>query len=311
MSERTPPGVSEETTDDRAPALTPERIESVLTDFRAWLREAAEKGATAPPPEPDAETIDLHTLLAQFTALRHEVNLQTRAVRAQQEHNTETLRQLGQALELLRQTPAPAGSNGQPVVEESLRAQLKTLVELYDALSLAAREVQRGREALSPTLDRLAAEPPVVPASTEAELATFSPSRPQPGFWSRLAGWTKEEPPEAARMRSTIATLREALAAERQQNEDARHAARRARQLLDSILTGYTMSLQRLERALRQHEIEPIPCVGEPFDPERMEVLEVVSDSGLPSGQVIEEVRRGYLWRGRVFRFAQVRVAKS
>jgi len=25
---------------------------------------------------------------------------------------------------------------------------------------------------------------------------------------------------------------------------------------------------------------------------------------------VIEEVRRGYLWRGRLFRFAQVRVAR-
>ena len=45
--------------------------------------------------------------------------------------------------------------------------------------------------------------------------------------------------------------------------------------------------------------------------PERMEVVEVVSDSDRPSGEVVGEVRRGYLWRGCVFRYAQVRVAKS
>jgi molecular chaperone GrpE len=71
------------------------------------------------------------------------------------------------------------------------------------------------------------------------------------------------------------------------------------------------MSLQRVERALRQHGLEALHVVGQTFDPESMEVVEVVFDSGRPSGEVVEEVRRGYLWNGRVFRFAQVRVAKS
>jgi molecular chaperone GrpE len=42
-----------------------------------------------------------------------------------------------------------------------------------------------------------------------------------------------------------------------------------------------------------------------------MEALEIVASSGRPSGEVIDEVRRGYVWRGRVFRFAQVRVAQD
>ena len=46
------------------------------------------------------------------------------------------------------------------------------------------------------------------------------------------------------------------------------------------------------------------------FDPEQMEVLEVVSGSGRPSGEVIDELRRGYQRRGKLFRYAQVRVAK-
>src|SRR5262249_42813353 len=80
---------------------------------------------------------------------------------------------------------------------------------------------------------------------------------------------------------------------------------------LGSLVTGYRMGLQRVERALEQQGLEPILVTGTPFDPERMEVLEAVADTGRPPGEVIEEVRRGYLWRGRVFRFAQVRVARS
>jgi molecular chaperone GrpE len=41
-----------------------------------------------------------------------------------------------------------------------------------------------------------------------------------------------------------------------------------------------------------------------------MEVVEVITESGRTTTEVIEEVRRGYLWRGAVFRFAQVRVAR-
>jgi molecular chaperone GrpE len=101
------------------------------------------------------------------------------------------------------------------------------------------------------------------------------------------------------------------LASERQRLAEARQGVGRIRAMLESVVTGYTMSLQRLERALRQHELEPIQCVDQPFDPERMEALEIVSGSGRPSGVVVDEVRRGYLWRDRVFRYAQVRVAKN
>jgi molecular chaperone GrpE len=71
------------------------------------------------------------------------------------------------------------------------------------------------------------------------------------------------------------------------------------------------MGRQRLERTLSEHDLVAIPTVGETFDPERMEVVAVATDSDRPSGEVVEEVRRGYLWRGRVFRYAQVRVARS
>jgi molecular chaperone GrpE (heat shock protein) len=41
-----------------------------------------------------------------------------------------------------------------------------------------------------------------------------------------------------------------------------------------------------------------------------MEVVEVVAASGRPAGEVIDEIRRGYIWNDTIFRYAQVRVAK-
>jgi molecular chaperone GrpE len=85
----------------------------------------------------------------------------------------------------------------------------------------------------------------------------------------------------------------------------------RVEQLLDGMITGYTMSIQRTERALAQFGLERIACAGRAFDPELMEVVEVVNDSSRPPGQVVEEVRPGYRWRGRLFRYAQVSVARD
>jgi molecular chaperone GrpE len=87
-------------------------------------------------------------------------------------------------------------------------------------------------------------------------------------------------------------------------------ASAQIRQVFTSIIVGYTMSLQRIERAIAQHGLEPIDCVGEPFDPECMEVVEVVQQPGQQGTVVLEEVRRGYRWRDRLFRFAQVRVSR-
>lgn len=253
-------------------------------------------------PEP-AERLDLHTLLGQFLAVRHEVNLQTRAVRVQQEQNGETLRQFGQALEVLRQ--GQAAQRAPASDDELLRPLLKTLIDVYDALALAGREVQRVKEAVLPLLEQVTAcpEPDEEPAPD-----TPSPNPPSVPRWARWLGVRVPDP-------GPLWTLNARLVAERQQQQERdgklKAGAERIRQMLTSLLTGYAMSLQRLERTLEQHDLEAIPTVGEIYDPEQMEVLEAVTSSGRPSGEVLEEVRRGYLWNGRVFRYAQVRVARS
>jgi molecular chaperone GrpE len=282
MSESPSPSVAgspsgSDATRSTAPELTDDAIEALLADFRTWLRQLRE----SPVPQPcdsEAPPIDLHTLLGQFVALRHEVNLQTKAVRAQQEQNAETLRQLSAALETLQQSDAD--EEAAPPGDEALRPLLKTLVDLYDALGLAERECRRVREKVLPELEKLAQRKPA--------------DVPLP-FWARWAGLDRK--------------LRAAL--ESPQPGATEQAAQSIRQMLDSMVTGYTMSLQRIDRGIRQHGLEPINAVGQPFDPERMEVVEVVTTSDRPSGEVVAEVRRGYLWNGRVFRFAQVSVAKT
>src|SRR5579871_4197592 len=119
MPEFPPPGIAQDASDRAASALTPDAVALVLADFRDWLTALR---TPPPPPSPTrgegvpfapsplvgeggggGETpIDLHTLLGQFLAVRQEINLQTRAVRAQQEQNAETLRQLALALDSLR-----------------------------------------------------------------------------------------------------------------------------------------------------------------------------------------------------------------
>jgi hypothetical protein len=72
MQEPPPTGVAENAAVGRPEALTPDAVEAALAEFRTWLLEN-------PTPGPDAEAVTLDRVLEQFTALRHEVNLQTRA----------------------------------------------------------------------------------------------------------------------------------------------------------------------------------------------------------------------------------------
>jgi molecular chaperone GrpE len=316
MPEPAPPGAVENAAVARPETLTPEAVAAVLADFRTWLTENATPAEEQP--------LDLQAVLAQFTALRHEVNLQTRATRAQQEQSAQALSQLADTVEALERAGENARQARQATEDEVVRPVLKALVDLYDALALARRELLRLQEQSLPHLAALAAPPEPVPELPPApEVPTAVPrSIAGPSWLGRLFGARPPEPsPDdetAAALRRAVEQQRETLTAWRhrlleseQRRREAAEAAGRVRSFLDSVITGYTMSVQRVERALQQQGLEVIPAVGEPFDPEEMEVLDAVTDSGRPAGEVLEEVRRGYRWRGRVFRYAQVRVAKG
>jgi molecular chaperone GrpE len=258
-----------------AKAVNPDAVESILADFRSWLRDAAE----VPLPEP-VPVLDVATVLQHFTALRQEVNLQTKSSRSALEQNAQAVALLQPALEALQRQPNDK--------DEALRPLLKTLIDAHDALSLAQREVQR-----------LFANPPALPTPEKTLPPRVEVKLP---FWARWVGL-------GASIEEQIAPLRKWHDEQPPPPGLDEHVAR-FRQVLDALLVGYAMSLQRIERAFEQQVLEAIPCIGEPFNPETMEVAEVVREEGRSSTEVLQEIRRGYLWRGRLFRYAQVRVAK-
>lgn len=234
--------------------MTNEQIDRILADFRGWLH-AAKLPETPPAPEP--EPVSLHTLLAQFTALRHEVNLQTKAGRAATDQVAEVLKRIGE-----NESEVDADD------DEIVLPLAKTITDIADALALSHRQVERAKE----TMECLLIDPP--PSS---EAAT--------GFFAR---WFVKPPAPSA----------------------ATPLSDKLRPLLAGVADGYALSLRRVERALPQFGLEPIDCLGQPFDPEQMEAVEVVDPDGRPSGIVAEEVRRGYRRNGKPFRFALVKVTR-
>jgi molecular chaperone GrpE len=71
------------------------------------------------------------------------------------------------------------------------------------------------------------------------------------------------------------------------------------------------MIRDRLARSMRREQLEPIPTVGRPVDPALMLVTSVVADADAAPGTVVHELRRGYTFRGRLLRCAEVQAAAA
>ena len=242
--------------------LTPQRIDAIVDDFRTWLTRIAEAPPEPTPPEPPR--VDLQSLIAQFTALRHEVNMQTKAARTAVEQNAE-------ALKLLEQS-AKASTAPKEASDPQSTAFAKTLIEIIDALSLGSSRVDEAIMAMEPLLEAIAVD--------------HDAGREPVGLLARLFGNKKPAPhegkPELEKLRS----------------------------ILNGLSDGYVLSLRRVEKLLPQFGLEPIECDGEDFDPETMEAVEVTDAPGADPGTVAEEVRKGWLRNGELFRCAQVKIAR-
>jgi molecular chaperone GrpE len=267
--------------------LKADEIETVLAEFRAWLFES---GVVAPEPgEQCAELVDLHTLVAQFSALRQEVNLQTRAVRAQQEQTAQTLERYAESFRTLEAATEQVADARVEGLAEAVRPLLKGLIEAADAQGRALAELRRVEQ----SFEEFRKERSRREASAIAE-KNDSPRLP---ILARLFGLGAV----LAEVRKQLHDREEAL-----EGDSAEALQRR----VEAAASGLAMGLQRIERAIAECGLEAVMTVGQPFDAEQMEAIEVVTGSGRPPGEVVDEVRHGYRWNGRMFRFAQVRVAK-
>ncbi|MGP0063467.1 MAG: nucleotide exchange factor GrpE [Isosphaeraceae bacterium] len=265
-----------------------EDVEGLLARFRDWLEETrieagrierladgADRDSAgdrlADAPIPGAE-FGLIQLAEEFTAVRHELKLQTKSGRGLLEQAEAMVSALRQAIEQFRSVEPKesqaAWASGKPIAE--------ALGDLHEALD-------RGRRAIERAAHR------VVEETTEA-LETELDRQFRGQSWLRR--------------RMTAEYHRQVL-------DVVREAGQARRELFESLLEGYGLIQNRLGRVMKAERIERIPCEGNPVDPERMIVLEVVEAADRPPGTVVKELRSGYTWKGRLLRYAEVQAASA
>jgi molecular chaperone GrpE len=253
--------------------------EALLDRFRDWLRDARAEAdgldgdRVAPPNGPE---VGLYRLAEEFTALRHEVKLETKGSRGLQEQIDALLPTLRQAIDQFRSV-APkeeqaASAVGKPMAE--------AMADLDEALARGRLEIEKAR-------DRLIAEAAASAASIESDLDELYRGQ----SWFRRRG-----------LRSYHEQVRGLL---------ARRPGGSRSGPFDALLEGYGLIQDRLKRSMDAGQVRRIDCVGRAVDPALMTVLEVVDSTDELPGHVVDEVRRGYTWRGRVLRYAEVRAARE
>jgi molecular chaperone GrpE len=79
----------------------------------------------------------------------------------------------------------------------------------------------------------------------------------------------------------------------------------------EQLRTGVELIVKQMDEALRGLQVQPVPTVGQQFDPRVHEALGTVERDDLPDQAVAEEIRRGYRIRERLLRPAMVRVVSN
>ncbi len=267
--------------------------EDVLTRFRQWLDEARAEGDVpgnrGDSQEPEWETdrrelepspeIGLFQLAEQFTALRHELKLETKSSRNLEEQTRSAVESMKQAVDALRAIEARQSALAREfaAAEAIARPLAEALAELDEAL-------RRGQQAAITSRERFREQ------LQDELLEELDEQFAEQPWWRR---WLARRWFRATR------------------NSVAEHIRRVDAEVFGSLLEGYGLVQNRLRRALEQNRIERIECVGEMVDPNRMTVVEVTDHSEFPPGSVAEEIRPGYLWKANVLRYAEVKAVRK
>jgi molecular chaperone GrpE len=78
----------------------------------------------------------------------------------------------------------------------------------------------------------------------------------------------------------------------------------------ESLIEGVEMTLKKLRKVLEQEGVIAIDNPeGKVFDPSRHNAIAVVEQDNIADGTVLEEIRKGYILRGKVIRPSIVKVA--
>ena len=78
----------------------------------------------------------------------------------------------------------------------------------------------------------------------------------------------------------------------------------------DALIKGVELTLDGLKEVLKEEGLVGIEALGKPFDPNFHEAVEHVKTNNQPDNIVVEELRKGYILRGKVIRPSIVKVSK-
>ncbi len=217
----------------------------------------------------DVRVVGLYDVIEAFTALRQEVKLQTKSSRTVQSSADSAITSLETAIDRFNS-----------IETDERAAARKAVVPLVNTIAELSESVQRGRTVIQRAAERIADE-----------------------TRSRFLTWLDEETRREAWWRRWInKPFRRALEHRWEQQVQEIHEP-----LCESLVDGYRLIQQRLDRAMLEHEIRRIDCIGRTVDPHCMTVVGLEENSGRPKGIVVEEVRPGYYWKTEVVRYAEVR----
>lgn len=73
---------------------------------------------------------------------------------------------------------------------------------------------------------------------------------------------------------------------------------------------GLRATWEEFRRFLEKEGVEEVPAEGERFDPQLHEAVGVVEEGGEEAGKVVQQVQKGYRYRGRLLRPARVIVRR-
>ena len=78
-----------------------------------------------------------------------------------------------------------------------------------------------------------------------------------------------------------------------------------------NFVEGIFLTAEQLKSDLKKHGVEEIDCKGKPFDPNTSEALSQIPMPGAKEGDVLEVMRKGFMFRDKVLRYAQVVTATA
>ena len=74
---------------------------------------------------------------------------------------------------------------------------------------------------------------------------------------------------------------------------------------------GQGMTVKRFEQFLQSYHVQVIDCVGKLLDPVTMTAVETGQDPKFENGLVLQELRKGFIFKDQVLRLAEVKVNKT